>query len=137
MFHTAVILIALRGPRSLDEMGQFMAAFMGRPAPVPVVTAVVERYKLIGGKSPLPDLVEAQADALEKELGTGYRAYEGFRYTKPTVAESFDRAIKDGARRVIALSMSPSQPRSRPAHTEAPAMGWEAETCPLFIPELA
>ncbi len=93
MSHTAVILIALGGPRSLDEVGPFMAAFMGRPAPPPVVAAVVERYKLIGGKSPLPDLVKAQADALEKELGTGYRAYEGFRYSTPMVAESFDRAI--------------------------------------------
>ena len=100
--HTAIILIALGGPRNLDEVGPFMAAFMGRPAPPPVVAAVIERYKLIGGKSPLPEIVQAQAAALEKELGQGYRAYEGFRYSKPTVAESFDRAVKDGAERVIA-----------------------------------
>ena len=59
--HTAIILIALGGPRSLDEVGPFMAAFMGRPAPPPVVAAIIERYKLIGGKSPLPELVKAQA----------------------------------------------------------------------------
>jgi ferrochelatase len=105
--HTAVILIALGGPGNLDEVGPFMAAFMGRPAPPPVVAAVIERYKLIGGRSPLPDLVKAQAGTLEKELGSGFRVYEGFRYSIPTVAESFDLAVKDGARRVIALSMSP------------------------------
>ena len=55
---TAIILIALGGPRSLDEVGPFMAAFMGRPAPPPVVSAVIERYKLIGGKSPLPEMVQ-------------------------------------------------------------------------------
>ena len=107
MSQTAVILIALGGPRNLDEVGPFMEAFMGRPAPPPVVAAVKERYQLIGGKSPLPALVKAQAEALELELGDSYRTYEGFRYSGPTVAESFDRAIKDGARRVIALSMSP------------------------------
>src|SRR3990172_6695686 len=71
MSHTAIILIALGGPRSLEEVGPFMTAFMGRPAPPPVVDAVVERYKLIGGKSPLPEIVKAQAHALEKVLGDG------------------------------------------------------------------
>jgi ferrochelatase len=133
--HTAVILIALGGPRSLDEVGPFMAAFMGRPAPAPVVTTVVERYKLIGGKSPLPELVKAQADALEKELGSGYRAYEGFRYSKPTVAEAFDRAIKDGARRVIALSMSPFSTEVTTGAYKSACNGLgSGETCPLFIP---
>ena len=105
--HTAIILIALGGPRSLDEVGPFMAAFMGRPAPPPVVSAVIERYKQIGGRSPLPEIVKAQASALELELGKGHRVYEGFRYSSPTIADSFGRAVKEGADRVIGLSMSP------------------------------
>jgi ferrochelatase len=107
MPHTAIILIALGGPRSLDEVGPFMAAFMGRPAPPPVVSAVVERYKLIGNKSPLPEIVKAQASALETILGINYRVYEGFRFSQPSIPESFDRAIKNGATSVIGLSMSP------------------------------
>lgn len=107
MPHTAIILIALGGPRSLDEVGPFMAAFMGRPAPPPVVSAIVERYSLIGGKSPLPDLVKAQAQALKKELGKGFYVYEGFRYSTPTMAGSFEQALKEGADRVIGISMSP------------------------------
>jgi protoporphyrin/coproporphyrin ferrochelatase len=133
--HTAVILIALGGPRNLDEVGPFMEAFMGRPAPPQVVTAVKERYQLIGGRSPLPDLVKAQAEALAKELGEGYRTYEGFRYSKPTVAESFDLAIKNGARRVIALSMSPfSTEVTTGAYKSACDALGSGETCPLFIP---
>ncbi len=107
MSHTAVILIALGGPRSLDEVGPFMAAFMGRPAPPPVVQAVVERYRLIGGKSPLPEIVKAQAEALAGELGNGFRASEGFRYSSPLISESFNNAVTNGATRVIGLSMSP------------------------------
>jgi ferrochelatase len=134
MSHAAIILIALGGPRSLDEVGPFMTAFMGRPAPSPVVQAVVERYKLIGGKSPLPELVKAQADALTQELGNGYRAYEGFRYSMPTVAESFERAIKDGAQRVIALSMSPfsTEVTTGAYRTACEGLG-SGETCPFFI----
>jgi protoporphyrin/coproporphyrin ferrochelatase len=135
MSHTAIILIALGGPRSLDEVGPFMTAFMDRPAPPPVVAAVVERYRLIGGKSPLPELVKAQAEALEKELGNGSRAYEGFRYSTPTVAESFDRAVKDGARRVIALSLSPfaTEVTTGAYRSACEGLG-SGETCPLFIP---
>ncbi len=107
MSHTAIILIALGGPHSPDEVGPFMTAFMGRPAPPPVVQAVIERYELIGGKSPLPDLVQAQADALAKKLGHGFRVYAGFRYSSPSIGESFDRAVREGANRVIGLSMSP------------------------------
>ena len=135
MNHTAVILIALGGPRSLDEVGPFMEAFMGRPAPPPVVAAVKERYQLIGGRSPLPELVKAQAKALGKELGPGFRVYEGFRYSMPTVAESFDRAMHDGARRVIALSMSPfSTEVTTGAYKSACDALGSGETCPLFIP---
>jgi ferrochelatase len=107
MPHTAIILIALGGPRSLEEVGPFMAAFMGRPAPPPVVSAVVERYKLIGNKSPLPELIKAQAEAVEKVLGNGFRVREGFRYSNPTIAESFEHALRKGATRIIGLSMSP------------------------------
>ncbi len=107
MSHTAVILIALGGPRSLEEVGPFMTAFMGRPAPPPVVDAVKERYELIGGKSPLPDIVQAQADALAHKLGHGYRVYAGFRYSSPSIGVAFEKAIIEGAKRVIGLSLSP------------------------------
>jgi ferrochelatase len=107
MSHTAIILIALGGPRSLDEVGPFMAAFMGRPAPPPVVAAVQERYRLIGGRSPLPEIVKAQAHELEKKLGSGFRVYEGLCYSQPTIAEAFDKAVRNGADRVIGLSLSP------------------------------
>ena len=133
--HTAIILIALGGPHNLDEVDPFMAAFMGRPAPEPIVAAVTERYKLIGGKSPLPELVGAQAAALEKELGKGYRAYEGFRYSIPSVADAFDKAIRDGAQRVIGLSMSPfaTEVTTGAYRSACEALG-SGDTCPLFIP---
>ena len=107
MSNTAIILIALGGPKDLDDVGPFMTAFMGRPAPLSVVSAVIERYKLIGGKSPLPEIVKAQAISLAKELGSGYRVYEGFRYSSPTIGESYDKAVLDGATHVIGLSLSP------------------------------
>ncbi len=132
--HASIILIALGGPRSLDEVGPFMASFMGRPAPPPVVAAITERYKLIGGKSPLPEIVQSQAAALEQELAGGFRVYEGFRYSHPTVQESFEKAVREGARRVIALSMSPfSTEVTTGAYRSACEGLGSGETCPHFI----
>jgi len=132
--HTAVILIALGGPRSLDEVGPFMSAFMGRPAPTPVVSTIIERYKLIGGKSPLPEIVKAQAIALEKELGSAYRVYESFRYSTPTASESFDQAMKNGATRSIALSMSPFATEVTTGAYKSACEGLgRGRTCPIFI----
>ncbi len=107
MSSTAVILIALGGPRGLDEIGPFVSSFMGRPAPEALVEVIAKRYEQIGGRSPLPELVAAQAHALGKELGAGYRVYEGFRYTAPHIEESVARAVSEGADRVIGISMSP------------------------------
>jgi len=104
---TAIILIALGGPGSLEEVGPFMAAFMGKPAPPPVVSTVIERYKLIGNKSPLPEIVRKQAEALEKKLDNNYQVHEGFRYSQPSIADSFEKAVKNGATRIIGLSLSP------------------------------
>lgn len=84
-----------------------MTVFTGRPMPPPVVEAVTERYRLIGGKSPLPDIVSAQARALENKVHGDFRVYEGFRYSRPTISDAFERAVQDGANHVIGLSMSP------------------------------
>lgn len=112
MSHTAVILIALGGPRTIGEIGPFISSFMGRPAPQPLVDIVVKRYELIGGSSPLPGLVTAQAQALGRELGAGFRTYAGFRYTAPLIGDSVAQALQEGADRVIGLSLSPYETRA-------------------------
>ena len=104
---TSVILTALGGPSSLDEVGLFMTAFMGRPVPPQVLASAQDRYRLIGGKSPLVDIVNSQAAALEKELGPGYGVYAGFRHSNPTIADACATATADGAEKIIAISLSP------------------------------
>ncbi len=133
MSNTAIILVALGGPRNLEEVGPFMTAFIGRPAAPPLVAAIVERYKMIGGKSPLPDLVHAQAVALEQEMGGEFRVYEGFRYSHPTIPESFERAVRNGANRVIALSMSPYATEVTTGTYKKACEGLGSGASPLFI----
>jgi ferrochelatase len=107
MEKTSIILTALGGPLSIAEVGPFMNAFMARPFPPQVLASIQERYRLIGGKSPLVDIVKSQAAALEKELGPGHSVYAGFRHSNPTIGDACSSAISDGALKIIALSLSP------------------------------
>lgn len=134
MSSTAIILTALGGPSDIGDVGHFMAAFLGRPAPEQVVSAVIERYKRIGGRSPLPEIVKAQADALGRVLGGGFRVYEGFAYLRPLINEAVSRAASEGADRIIGLSMSPFETAVTSGVYKAAFESAESRVPKLFIP---
>lgn len=102
-----VMLMALGGPESLQEVGDFMSAILGRPSPPPLVEAVVERYKMIGGKSPLPTIVRSQAEGLGRELKGQVVSLAGFLHSQPKIPQTLLRFIAKSIRKIIALPMSP------------------------------
>jgi ferrochelatase len=64
----ALLLLAFGGPRSLDEVEFLLTRlFRGRKPSPEQLERVKERYRLIGGCSPLPEITSDQAEALEKE----------------------------------------------------------------------
>jgi len=68
------------------------------------------RYKKIGGCSPLLDISNAQASALEKTLnarGVKARVYVGMKHWHPYIGEVVPRIANDRIRRVIALALAP------------------------------
>lgn len=78
-------------------------------------TGKTERaYSLIGGKSPILDITEAQAKELEEALNSGsgirdsaFKVYVGMRYWYPSIEEAVNRAISEGSERLLALSLYP------------------------------
>src|SRR5256885_12262404 len=61
---TAVLLTAVGGPNSLDEVGPFLLDVRGgRPTSDDLVNEFRERYRRIGGKSPLLGISRAPAHA--------------------------------------------------------------------------
>jgi protoheme ferro-lyase len=61
----AVLLLAYGGPRRIEDVEPFLRRIMrpGEPSPE-IVARAVERYRAIGGGSPLLDNTVVQADAL-------------------------------------------------------------------------
>lgn len=80
-----ILLVAHGTPRSLDQLPEFLAEIRrGRPAPPELVREMRRRYEAIGG-SPLEAETQAQARALEAELGVPVRM--AMRLSEPRVPD--------------------------------------------------
>jgi len=104
---TGVILVTLGGPRSLEEVPEFIGRFIGRELPAPAMKAVVERYRRIGGSSPLARITEEQARALNEALGAGYLCAPAFRYVRPFIPDALEAMAAAGPERILVLLLSP------------------------------
>lgn len=110
----ALLLLAFGGPRSLDEVAFLLTRLFGRKPSSDLLERVKERYRLIGGCSPLPDITEMQAKTLETRLnarGYSFRAYVGMRYSQPLIEAALKEIIQDGIDEVIAIPMAPFRSR--------------------------
>jgi len=127
MEKTAVLLLQMGGPDSLEAVRPFLLnLFSDReiikigPAWLQPLIArmivkrrtpvVVEKYREIGGKSPIGELTQAQADALSAELGLP--CFPAMRYWQPFTAQALTQAQQSGAKRIVALSLYPHYSRA-------------------------
>lgn len=108
----ALLLLAFGGPRCLDEVEFLLTRLFHRPPSPEQLERVKDRYRLIGGCSPLPEISQRQADALEKALnnrGTFFKSYVGMLYGYPLIEETMEKILRDGLREILALPLTPFQ----------------------------
>jgi ferrochelatase len=112
----ALLLLAFGGPRSLDEVEFLLTRlFRGRKPSTDQIERVKERYRLIGGFSPLLNITQEQARGLEEELkkrGYSFKSYVGMRYGHPLIEETLKEILRDGITEIVALPMAPFQSRA-------------------------
>jgi ferrochelatase len=107
-----VLLLAFGGPSSAEEVEPFLQKVLGGGVPTQRLQEAKRRYRLIGGCSPLPEIILRQASALENKLNAQdprFKVYVGMRHWHPFIAETLGEILRDGIRRVVALSLSPYQ----------------------------
>jgi ferrochelatase len=94
-------------PRGTDEVASYLAKVRGGKRPDDALVAeMTRRYERIGW-SPLIERTVAQARALERALGRGWRVAAGMRYSAPTVADAVEGLVWSGAERIVGIVMSP------------------------------
>jgi ferrochelatase len=121
---TAVLLLQMGGPDTLDAVEPFLLnlfsdrdiirlgpaflqPFIARRIARKRAPVVERQYERIGGGSPIRELTEAQARALEARLGDGFRCFTAMRYWRPSTVEALAAAKRERITRVIALPLYP------------------------------
>jgi ferrochelatase len=103
--------MAYGGPGHLDEVAPYLLDVRNhRPTPEHVVEEVRERYRRIGGRSPILERTEAQAGALQRALdpeARRFRALVGMRHWHPYIGEALGQLGQAGIRRAVGLVMAP------------------------------
>jgi ferrochelatase len=106
----AVVLMAYGSPSSLEDVRPYFEDVRGgRPVSDEAVEELAERYRRIGGRSPLDDVTEAQRAALERELDTP--VFVGMKHWRPRIAEAVEAALEAGATRIVGLALAPHYSR--------------------------
>lgn len=113
-----VLLLAYGGPDTLDDVEPYLLDVRGgRKTPPHLVAEITERYRLIGGASPILARTREQATALERRLGLTVRV--GMRHWHPYIRQAVEEAEAAGATELVAIPMSPFYSRmSVGAYTE-------------------
>jgi ferrochelatase len=102
----AVILMAYGSPERPEDVPAYFSDIRGgRPVRQEAVDELVERYRRIGGTSPLNRITEEQRAALEE--ATGLPAYVGMKHWHPRIPEAVERALAGGAERLVGLVLAP------------------------------
>jgi ferrochelatase len=103
---SAVLLMAHGSPDRLGQMGEYLRRVMKHREPTPeFVLEMVERYRKIGGRSPLLDVTRRQAAALQAKLRVP--VYVGMRHWHPFIADAVQEARAAGVDRLVGVALAP------------------------------
>ena len=110
--YDGLLLVAFGGPEGLDDIEPFLARVTsGRPIPSDRLAEVADRYRSVGGRSPLNGRIRTLRDAICAELdrrGLDVPVFWGNRNADPLLADAVAAMRDAGAKRALAWTASPS-----------------------------
>ncbi len=127
---TAVVLMNLGGPDSLAAVQPYLQNLFGDPEIIqlplgflwqPIFARLVSRrrapesrenYGKLGGRSPILEETQAQADALQALLGDDFEVVTAMRYWHPFTEKAVEEALARGCTRFVAVPLYPHRSRA-------------------------
>ena len=114
-----VLVMAYGGPRSLDDVRPYLLDVRNyRPTSEEVFHEITERYAQIGGRSPILELTQAQASALQTALNQNedgdidtWRVWVGMRHWHPFIKDVLAEMVEAGVTSAVGLVMAPHYSR--------------------------
>ncbi len=108
-----VLLMAYGGPNNLEQVELYLLDVRGgRPTSPQIVHEVRERYRRIGGRSPILERTQAQAAAIQSALNDSrFRVRAGMRHWHPYIKDVLMQMADEGIARAVGLAMAPHYSR--------------------------
>lgn len=117
-------------PSGLDEIESYYTDIRGGRRPSQEeLEDLIERYRAIGGRSPLLEITRAQARGIEDR--TGVRAYVGQKHAAPFIADAVRDLARDEVDHAVGLVLAPHYSSmsiadyQRRAEKAAAYIGWD------------
>ncbi len=107
----AVMLMAYGTPNTLGDVKAYYTHIRGgrKPSPKELVN-LVERYKAIGGTSPLIRITEGERSKLQSRLaasGSETKVYSAMKHSPPFIADVVKGAAADGVDELLSIALTP------------------------------
>jgi ferrochelatase len=111
----AIMLMAYGTPRTLDDVEAYYTHIRGmyrgggKPSREEVLE-LTERYRRIGGTSPLIEITENQKKKLQAKLdsaGSSTVVYSAMKHSPPFIADVVEQACNDGVDELFGLALAP------------------------------
>jgi ferrochelatase len=132
MTDRGILVMAYGTPRDLDGVEAYYTDIRhGRPPEPEAVEELKDRYRAIGGRSPLLELTTAQAEGIADRVGVP--AYVGQKHAAPFIPDAIARMQKNGVTTAVGLVLAPHFSRmsigdyERRARNAAEELGWHGE----------
>ncbi len=111
-----ILLMAYGTPKTLDDVEPYYTHIRGGLPPSPDrLENLRERYRLVGGRTPLLDLSQSVADQLQARLDARapgrHRVYLAMKHWHPFIGEVVPQIAADGVRNVLAVALAPHYSR--------------------------
>ena len=109
--HIAVLLMAYGSPNSLEEVAEYLRQVRGGRSTTPAeVERLRDRYRKVGGQTPLLKITLAQASALQARFESDRvpaRVHVGMKHWHPFIEETVQKIVGEGASSIVGLALAP------------------------------
>ncbi|SDI84890.1 ferrochelatase [Natribacillus halophilus] len=108
-----LLVMAYGTPRSLDDVEAYYTHIRhGRPPEQEALDDLIDRYKAIGGISPLARITDEQMHALETRLNEQsvdkeFKAYLGLKHIDPFIEDAVAQMKEDGIEEAVSIVLAP------------------------------
>jgi protoporphyrin/coproporphyrin ferrochelatase len=110
-----LLVMAYGGPSRIEEVEPYLLDVRShRPTAPEIIHEVRERYREIGGRSPILEQTREQAAAVESALNTNrsdFKAFVGMRHWHPYIKDTLAEMQSQGIEHAVALVMAPHYSR--------------------------